>query len=620
MQSSLVHALLAQKEALIQKDPKLASHFVEIDGVPFLPIGSFRNFHMFQGESAHTTFLSSGSTNDSRARHSFSEQGLMHYQKATAAGFRAFLASMNVSPDAMILSLVPTTLEWPQSSLAAMIEMFKQEALNVVYFDPVKELVVADDVVIFGTSIHHIQMRANSAFSGKNVTVIDTGGTKGRTRNYTLGEVHDIIRSTYANAASCKIVSEYGMCELSNQAWSLNAPHDGWFKTNPELTPVIVDLDRRCVIEEDDRVGFLAFVDEGNQESFMAIITEDLALMRSDLPGCFKLIGRAPDASQKGCSLNVKANYVEVDQERLSSPLEKGGRGDFFPDSAWDEYSIRDLELSMASLKDLKRTAVDQTRKGQRVLMVLSANIPITFLYPTFMCALRGVKEVHLLLPSIRVNDPTSERIREQIQSLVEQISPMVQPMQVSLHTNKDVSFSALDTFDAVLVFGSDETLRTFAERVPPTTQLIGLGSIQNAMHLDSKSYSELADICSRWLGRGCLTPVAIVGEGPVDTFAAEFEKNFSARLKAAGAENPFAHRHKLLVIQALYPQARIHRGPNTFIVDLRDCEAISCAAGGCGLVYVISEIQLAQLGLDTYNPEPGFLEEHQGRTWSEWL
>lgn len=607
---SLVERLLAQREKLVMREPRLARHFVaiELDGepTPFLPIGVFRNFHIFQHEAPWVTFLSSGSTNDRRGQHSFSKDGILRYQKATTENFRAFLRSFDVAEDAHIVSLVPTTTEWPQSSLAAMIHMFKQEGLQVVYERD--QRFEGDDIVVFGTSIHHVMRERPAYVAGKNVIVIDTGGTKGRTRNYTLDEVHAIIRETYAEAKSVRIVSEYGMCELSSQAWSLNEPHDGWFRANLGLTPVIVDLDTRRVLRGDDKVGFLAFIDEGNQDSFMAIITEDIAFMRSDRQGCFKLVSRAPDASQKGCSLNVKANFVSTDD----APTQIASVGD-----AWDEFSVRDLEIAMRSIP--AQHTIERSREGQRILMVLSANIPITFLYPVFVAFFRGAKAVHLQLPSIRVNDPTSERVRAQIASLVERIRPMLSPMELELHASRDLNFSALSNFDAVVVFGSDETLKTFAEHVPERVEFIGLGTIQNAINFEG-DVDALADLCGRWLGRGCLTPVALVGEGSLDVFAEAFDKNFAARLKAAGAQSAFVHRHKMLDCEAI-EGARIYQGEHTFVIDLRDCgEQAVCTGGGFGLVYVITKAQCERLGLSSYNPDPGFFDAHQGKTWSEWI
>jgi hypothetical protein len=327
---------------------------------------------------------------------------------------------------------------------------------------------------------------------------------------------------------------------------------------------------------------------------------------------------RAPDASQKGCSLNVKANFVET--KNPPTPFSNGGE-----DDVWDAYARQDLELSLASIK--APANLQKTKKDQRVLMVLSANIPITFLYPAFMCFYRGAKEVAIALPSTRVNDPTSDRVRKQIETLVEEISPSVAPMHVNVLDSKDVSFGSLEAFDTVVVFGTDETLATFKERIPQGVELIGLGSIQNAMAFDDRKSEELVQICSRWLGRGCLTPVALVADESIDSqrvakFAQQFDEEFSARLKAASLESPFVHRHRLIEIMGFYTDAIVHRGRNTFVADLRQVEknTLSCSGGGSGLVYVISPQQASVLNLSFYNPEPGFIDQHQGKLWSEWL
>jgi hypothetical protein len=141
--------------------------------------------------------------------------------------------------------------------------------------------------------------------------VVDTGGFKGRTREITREELLTRVEASLGvPAAWCE--NEYGMSELSSQAWlgtvaaaagmPLMLAADGARWTPPWLRVRVVDP---ATLEEvpDGERGLLVLHDLANVWSCAAIRSEDLGIRRGE---GFELVGRAPGAALKGCSLRLE--------------------------------------------------------------------------------------------------------------------------------------------------------------------------------------------------------------------------------------------------------------------------------------------------------------------------
>jgi hypothetical protein len=144
--------------------------------------------------------------------------------------------------------------------------------------------------------------------------VLETGGYKGRTRSLSKTELHSLIANTLGIPRDA-ILSEYGMSELSSQAY------DGIVATSPESCTSRPSSARsparefqfppwtrtRIVSPEDGRevpagqAGILQVFDMANVFSVSAVQTEDLARFCND---GFELLGRVPLTEPRGCSLN----------------------------------------------------------------------------------------------------------------------------------------------------------------------------------------------------------------------------------------------------------------------------------------------------------------------------
>ncbi len=125
--------------------------------------------------------------------------------------------------------------------------------------------------------------------------VVDTGGCKGYGRDLARTDVLARYRRVL-DVATEQIVNEYGMTELASQ---LYATGDGPLRAPPWLRVLVCDLATGHEVAP-GVVGCLRFFDLANLGSVLAIQTEDVGRTRD---GGIELLGRAPGAVARGCSL-----------------------------------------------------------------------------------------------------------------------------------------------------------------------------------------------------------------------------------------------------------------------------------------------------------------------------
>ncbi len=138
--------------------------------------------------------------------------------------------------------------------------------------------------------------------------VMHTGGPKRRSGELDLGDLKGRLVLSFELDPG-QIVGEYGMTELCSQLYegtargvSLKGPSGvfippAWLRVTP-----VDPLHLRPV--EPGTVGLARFVDLGNVDSAVAVITQDLVRARD---GGIELLGRQPGAVARGCSLAIEA-------------------------------------------------------------------------------------------------------------------------------------------------------------------------------------------------------------------------------------------------------------------------------------------------------------------------
>ena len=169
-------------------------------------------------------------------------------------------------------------------------------------------------VAVMGTAFSFVHLLDGLAGKNRRLNlpsgsrVLETGGYKGRSRALAKSELHSLITERLGIPAD-HIVCEYGMSELSSQAYDLSLGYPRTTHHAPLLLRFPPWARVQIVSPETGRevgegeTGLLRIFDLANVRSVLAIQTEDLAIRRGD---GFELLGRALTAEPRGCSLMAK--------------------------------------------------------------------------------------------------------------------------------------------------------------------------------------------------------------------------------------------------------------------------------------------------------------------------
>lgn len=298
-------------------------------GIPAVPAAAFKEFEFTSlppGERT-TVFHSSGTTGQVPSRHFHGAASLDLYRESLLPWFdHHLLAGCPADAAPAFVSLTPSPADAPHSSL---VYMFAAVAARVPGTPPawygsvdpaagwslhLPELLdrLAESaargapICLLGTAFAFVQMLDAFTAAGRSLELppgsrlLETGGYKGRSRSLPREELHARLEGRLG-VPRTHIVSEYGMSELSSQAYDqvVGRPGPRCFRFPPWTRALVVSpgTDREVA---DGETGWLRVFDLANVWSVMAVQTEDLAVRRG---GGFEILGRAPRAEARGCSL-----------------------------------------------------------------------------------------------------------------------------------------------------------------------------------------------------------------------------------------------------------------------------------------------------------------------------
>ena len=298
--------------------------------IPAIPTSAFKDsvLSSLELEQRQRVFYSSGTTGQSRSQHWHSAESLALYEASLLPWFERHLLPAPVS-HLQWLSLTPSASAAPNSSLAYMFD-----ATRIHYGQPWsffagivgadgswtidfaatieflrRAIQTATPVVLLGTAFnfahlidHCIAERIYLSLSPGS-RVLETGGYKGRSRAIPKTELHELI-AEHLGVPTTQIVTEYGMSELSSQAYDRVAGDSKprIFQFPPWVRAQIISPETGEPVA-DGQTGLIRVFDLANVWSVMAIQTEDLAIARE---GGFELLGRAESAEPRGCSLMTR--------------------------------------------------------------------------------------------------------------------------------------------------------------------------------------------------------------------------------------------------------------------------------------------------------------------------
>ncbi|MDQ2795453.1 MAG: acyl transferase [Bacteroidota bacterium] len=293
----------AQYLAQLGRDPAAVTRFTDI---PFLPIEFFKT-HEVRTDAAEwqpqEEFLSSGTTLQQRSRHLVREPAL--YRENAARIFEQYYGPLT---GWTFLALLPSYLEQGNSSLVAMVDYFARQsgqaqpafflhdhaALRAALAEAKR--VAGRRVLLIGVSYALLDFAAEAgpAPELQGLTVLETGGMKGRRREMIREELHQELQQAFGPAG---IHSEYGMTEMLSQAYSLG---DGRFHCPPPLRVLLREPSDPFSVAEFRPDGAINVIDLANVDSCAFIETKDLARMHSD--GSFEVLGRMDNSDVRGCN------------------------------------------------------------------------------------------------------------------------------------------------------------------------------------------------------------------------------------------------------------------------------------------------------------------------------
>ncbi|MGH7970779.1 MAG: hypothetical protein ACREIC_18825, partial [Limisphaerales bacterium] len=306
--------------------PRDVGHWEEI---PAIPSSAFKELELSVLPAGERTraFHSSGTTLHRPSRHFHSRDSLALYEASLASWFAPHLlpdAASNpaTSGPSAFLALTPRAADAPHSSL---VHMFDAVARNwrwdTVEFcghigkggdweldtDSASELLLRAQtagrpVMLLGTAFSFVQLL--DSLPGNRIQlptgsrVMETGGYKGRSRTMPKQALHSAL-SERLRIPRENIVSEYGMSELSSQAYDriCGAPSNHVFRFPPWARVQVISPETGQEADE-GQTGLLRIFDLANAFSVLAVQTEDLGTRRGD---GFELLGRLPHSEPRGC-------------------------------------------------------------------------------------------------------------------------------------------------------------------------------------------------------------------------------------------------------------------------------------------------------------------------------
>jgi len=297
--------------------PETVQHWSQI---PSMPTSAFKEYEIssIPAEERTCVFHSSSTTGQVPSRHFHSAESLSLYEASLLPWFQRHFFATQPAP-MKLLFLTPEMA--PHSSLVHMFVTVRRHfgtpasaftggigADGSWNLDLERTLAIVREAVgenqplgLLGTAFSFVGLLDYLRFAGKRFAlpkgsrIMETGGYKGRKRAMSKAQLRKIF-SKFLGVPASNVLGEYGMSELSSQAYDAAA---GIFHFPPWARAQVISPESGAEVAEGE-TGLLRVFDLANIGSVMAVQTEDLATRRGN---GFALLGRAAFAESRGCSL-----------------------------------------------------------------------------------------------------------------------------------------------------------------------------------------------------------------------------------------------------------------------------------------------------------------------------
>jgi len=312
--------------------------------IPPVPVSAFRDVPIVSG-AAEVVFRTSGTTAGASRRGEHYIASVDLYRAAARGNYRNHLFADRGpgcgAPHLALVSLIPRPDDAPDSSLSAMAGFIAREPevkKTTWAFHPERGVAIHSVVRAAGANTAPVLL-LTTAFALVQLLdglgevrlslpagsrIMETGGFKGRVAEVDRATLYRRVGERLGVPQS-HVVNEYGMTEMLSQAYDGVAGRAGaaverehrfppWVRTRAlhpaDLSPL-----------PPGEPGLLAHCDLANARSVCHILTEDLG--STTRSGGVRLLGRAPGASLRGCSLTAES-FLRL--TRVSAPSVDGPR------------------------------------------------------------------------------------------------------------------------------------------------------------------------------------------------------------------------------------------------------------------------------------------------------
>ncbi len=541
--------------------------------IPAVPQAMFKAFRIscFPAEETPVTFLTSGTTGETRGAHHLRDTRLYH--ASALAGWNRL-----ARPQHRAVFLTQSPADAPHSSLASMFGFFAAENGGVFLCDASGKLDFprlltllesGEPVAIFGTALAFLHvfecMGSLRLRLPSGSYALETGGFKGIAREISKAELYSRFEHHLGIAAG-NVINEYGMCELSSQFYSCGL--GGLHSSGPWVRTLVFSPDGKNEVAIGE-TGVLRIFDLANLGSSLAIQTGDLAIRRES---GFELLGRSPAESPRGCSRMAdaqmrgtadisKAKEPPVISMRIEAIAAAARRFDFLGDYSAD--ALRNWivgELGHLDALDRFVSVAGQMSRAlapRKIVHILSGNTPAAALQSLIRGLLLGAHNL-CKLPA----------------SGLPEVADFLAALPLELQSLVECSTALPDDWipaaDTVIVFGSDSTIAHFRTLVSAEKTFIGYGhKVSFGMIFDDPDFSSAAVAAldaSLFDQLGCLSPHVFYVGGNARGFA----EHLAAEMAKIGQSNP---RRNLSLADAARVQALLTE------TDFRRANGADCAA-----------------------------------------
>ena len=280
---------------------------LELTQIPFLPIAFFKTKTIVSSSTASDFYFeSSGTTGTVNSKHFVADLPL--YEKSFITAFQSAYGDVK---SWCFVGLLPGYLERERSSLVYMVNKLIELSGNensgfyLDNYEALAEILKHNEArqqktLLIGVTFALVNFSQQYATPLRYTTVMETGGMKGRQKEITRGEVHNIIGKSFGLT---HVHSEYGMTELLSQAY---AKENGKFLAAQTMQVLLRSEDDPLELIEAEqitkaRAGALNIIDLANIDSCAFIATDDVGILYPD--GMFEVVGRLDNSDIRGCSL-----------------------------------------------------------------------------------------------------------------------------------------------------------------------------------------------------------------------------------------------------------------------------------------------------------------------------